>query len=732
MSGGAPSHDPDDVAFPHQLARTRNLACGRPRRFAASPDGARVVFLRSAAGDDPANRMWVLDVATGEERLVYDPRAATSSGETAEGELTDAERARRERARETTSGVVAYATDREVTRAVFVEHGRLLLADLMTGEVEQLATPGVVDDPRLDPAGSRVAYVIEGALHVHELGGLARVLASDDEPDVHWGLAEFAAAEEMGRMRGHWWSPDGARLAACRVDERPVQVWWISDPTDPSAPPRSMRYPQAGTANAIVTLHVFDPGTGDAFDVMWDEPERFEYLARVSWNEGSPLTLLVQSRDQRTTRVLEVDDLTGATTVVREDTDPHWIDLVDGSPARLSDGRLVRTVVADDSRRLSIGDELVTPAGFDVGVVVEAGLGEGGDGVLVTGSGHADPTETHVWRVALGSEPVRVSDVPGVHDAAAGGDVVVLVSREADEVVPRVTVRRGDEVVATIGSVAERPLVDPRPIFATLGERELRAALLLPGGRGAGGPPSTEGASGGEKLPVLLAPYGGPHFREVVRTRGAFLVDQYFADRLGAAVLVIDGRGTPGRGAAWERAVAGDFTVTLDDQVDGLRAAAERWPFLDLDRVALIGWSFGGLLAALAAIDRPDVFRSAVSGAPVTEQRLYDTHYTERYLGLPQEAPEAYDRSSPISRAERLRRPLLLIHGLADDNVVAAHTLRLSSTLFGAGIPHELVLLPNASHIGGFDDLVVGRYLAVLDFLRRTLGVSAVKVKARR
>jgi dipeptidyl-peptidase-4 len=230
---------------------------------------------------------------------------------------------------------------------------------------------------------------------------------------------------------------------------------------------------------------------------------------------------------------------------------------------------------------------------------------------------------------------------------------------------------------------------------------------------------------GDGSLPVLLAPYGGPHFREVERSRGLFLGAQFYADRLGVAVLTIDGRGTPGRGTAWERAIAGDFTVTLTDQVDGLQAAAARWPFLDLERVAMIGWSFGGLLAAFAVLDRPDVFAGAIAGAPVTEQRLYDTHYTERYLGHPDEHPEAYDRSSPISRAERLTRPLLLIHGMADDNVLAAHTLQLSSALFAAGIHHEVVLLPNASHIGGFDELVIGRYVAVLGFLRRTLGLPA-------
>ena len=254
--------------------------------------------------------------------------------------------------------------------------------------------------------------------------------------------------------------------------------------------------------------------------------------------------------------------------------------------------------------------------------------------------------------------------------------------------------------------------MDPQPAYATLGERRLRAALLLPGGSEPESP-----------LPVLLSPYGGPHHQEVVRWRGAYRPAQFFADRLGVAVLVIDGRGTPGRGSEWERAVHRDFTVTLQDQVDGLAAAAQLWPFLDTSRVAIRGWSFGGMLAALAVTTRPDVFHAAVAGAPVTDQRLYDTHYTERYLGDPDSDPEPYIDSSPLSHAEDLTRPLLLIHGLADDNVVAAHTLQMSAALFRAGIHHELVLLPNASHMGGTAELVSARYIAELDFLRRSLGL---------
>ncbi|MGZ4148723.1 MAG: DPP IV N-terminal domain-containing protein [Actinomycetota bacterium] len=696
--------DPEDLVWPRQVARTRGFSCGQPRTVTASPDGERVVFLRSNDGDDPVHRLWVLDVATGETRCVYDPLAVPHE----EAAMTPAERARRERMRERGAGVVRYATDRDVTRAVFVEGGKLLVADLVAGGLVELETVGVPDDPWLDPPGTKVAYVLDGALHVQELsGGAARLLVHDDDPNVEWGLPDFAAAEEMRRMRGFWWSPDGSRIAASRVDETPVQTWWLSNPTDPQEAPFSVRYPRAGTPNAVVTLHVLDVATGERVDVTWDEPERFEYLARVLWNERSPLTLLVQSRDQRETRVLEVDETTGATTEVLRETDEHWVELVEDTPARLSDGRLVTDVQRGDTRRLAVDGESLTPEGLQVRTVLDAG-----EEVWFTASGD-DPTSEAVWRVSPGAAPVNVTPAPGVHTAEVGGDgLQVLRVAEADATFARWDVVRRGEVVATLENLAEGPVVDPKPRYLTLGERGLRAALLLPGG-----------VEPDHPLPVLMSPYGGPHFQEVLSFRGWYREGQWFADRLGAAVLVVDGRGTPGRGLAWEREIWRDFTVTLEDQVDGLHAAAEQLGFLDLDRVGMRGWSFGGELSAFAVLLRPDVFRCAVAGAPVGDQRLYDTHYTERYLGDPNVEPEVYERNSPTwhARERGLTRPLLLIHGLSDDNVFAANTLQLSGVLMGLGCRHDLLLIPKASHMGGDDAVVVARTIAELDFFRRHL-----------
>ncbi len=687
---------PDDLAFPLQSARTQGFTLGIPRDITVSPDGLRVVFLRSAAGDDPDNALWVFDVASGEERCVFDPRGWNGSAE-----ISITERARRERARERAGGVVRFACDAAVRLATFALGSELLVVDLVSGHTRSLSIPGAPFDPRLDPVGLQVAYVSDGSLFVQQLDGEPRSLAS--EAGVEWGSADFAAAEEMGRDRGFWWSPDGTRIAACRVDERGVNTWWLSDPANPASEPRPIRYPQAGTPNAWVTLHVIDVATGEMTEVAWDR-ERFEYLARVSWIDGLPLTLQVQSRDQRTAQILEVGER-GETRVVREDQDEAWVELVGGSPTHSSDGRLIATADLEDTRRVISGGEPATPPGLHVREILHAS-----DRVWFTAS-QDDPAQTHVWCVTPGSEPERVTAQPGLHTAAVGGATVVV--KSWTDQLPAVVVRAPDGREVALASHCEEPVVDPRPFFATLGERDLPAALLLPGGREPTHP-----------VPVLLSPYGGPHHQEVSRWRGAYRPAQYFADRLGAAVLVIDGRGTPGRGTAWERAIHRDFSVTLQDQVDGLAAAAARWPFLDLERVAIRGWSFGGMVAALAVTTRPDVFHAAVAGAPVTDWRLYDTHYTERYLGDPNADPEPYRLSSPLAFAPQLRRPLLLIHGLADDNVVAAHTLEMSAALFSEGIHHEVVLLPDASHMGGSGELVTARYLAELDFLRRSLGLE--------
>jgi dipeptidyl-peptidase-4 len=692
----------NEISFPRQHARTQRFTLGTPRTFTVAPDGSRAVFLRSDTGTSRANGLWTV-TADGVETRLVDPVALL--GDSTDEDLPPEERARRERTREQASGVVNYATDRDLRLAAFALSGRLFVTEVEARETTELTVAGPVLDPRPDPTGQRIAYVSGGALRVVNVtGGDDRALAEPDGPGVTWGLAEFVAAEEMDRVRGYWWAPDGQRLLAARVDETPVRRWHIADPANPDRPATEIGYPAAGTPNAHVTLAVFGLD-GTRVDVSWDTDE-FPYLAEVHWSDrGAPL-LAVQSRDQRALRVLALDPDTGVTKTVLEQTDPHWVDLVPGLPAWTADGRVLRIEPRDGAYRLVAGDDVLTGPDLNVRAVLDNGASD----VLFAAHG-PDSTQVHVHTVPLAGGPTtRVSEVDGVHRAARGGDLTVLASAAMGWSGTRTALLRGGTRVAEITSYAENPVLTPNVTLLTVGERRLRCALVLPTGYRGG------------KLPVLLDPYGGPGWgaQRVLATRNSYLAAQWLADQ-GFAVLVVDGRGMAGRGPAWDRAIADDFTLTLDDQVDALHAVAADHPHLDLDRVAIRGWSFGGYLAALAVLRRPDVFHAAIAGAPVTDWRLYDTHYTERYLGHPDAQPEVYDRNSLIEDADRLGRPLLLIHGLADDNVVAAHTLRLSSALLAAGRPHAVLPLSGVTHMTPQEQVAENLLLLQVDFLRTAL-----------
>ncbi|MDF3291693.1 prolyl oligopeptidase family serine peptidase [Streptomyces silvisoli] len=686
----------DSAEFPSQLARTGRFTYGAPRAFTVSPDGERVLFLRSRAGDDPVCCLWMYQDGT--EHLLADP-AELDAGD---AELPPEELTRRERARERAVGIVGYATDAAVRTVAFALGGRLWTVDTAHGTPRPVRTVGPLVDPRPDPTGARIAYVCGGAMYVVELdGGTNRMLARSEGPHIGYGLAEHAAAESMGRSRGYWWAPDGSRLLVARVDESAVQRWWISDPAHPDRAPRSMAYPVAGTANAEVTLHIVDLAGGRT-EVAWDRAA-FEYVAAAVWDAHGPL-VTVQSRDQRTVRVLEVDPETGATALAHEQRDPAWVQLVPGTPARTASGRLVRADERDDTRRLSIGDGAVTPPGRQLREV----LGVSGERVLFTAS--EEPTEVHVWSRDPEEGLTRLSTEPGVHTAALGGRTVVLDSRTADG--RAFTVLRDGQPVGTVASFAERPVVTPRISWLRTGERGIRTALLLP-----------SWYAPGTRLPVLLCPYAGHGMQLAVATRDWWLCEaQWFAEA-GFAVVVADGRGTPGRGPRWEKAFHGDkLSAALEDQVTAVLGAAEHCRDLDLTRTAIRGWSYGGYLAAAAVLRRPDVFHAAVAGAAPFDQRLYDTHWQERFLGHPDEQPENYDRCSLIADAPRLRRPLLLVHGLADDNVTAAHTLRMSAALLAAGRPHTVLPLSGVSHAVLGARAVERLLLFQRDFLRDALG----------
>jgi dipeptidyl-peptidase-4 len=666
------------LSLPRQLARTRRFRLGVPGRFTISADGGTVLFLRSRAGDDPVTCLWALDGGDDRERLLADPAGLT--GGAAEG-LPEEERTRRERAREEGAGIVTYAADEAAGLAVFALSGELWTVQTASGLPRRLATAGAVVDPRPDPAGQRIAYVCGGALRVAEADGSAdRALAEPSGPDLSFGLAEHVASESMGRDRGYWWAPDGRRLLAARVDTAAVERWYITDPAEPAQPPRAVRYPVAGAANAEVTLWLIGLD-GEQTRVRWDTGA-FEYVPAAGWDDHGPFAA-VQSRDQRTVRVLGIDPADGTTRVLAEQRDDCWVQLVPGLPARLSDGSLVGHADLGGTRHLTADGETVTPSGLQLREV----LGVDGDEVLFTAS--ADPLQEELWSYRPGDGTRRVTTEPGVHSGVRRGGTLVHTACSPDRPGSRVTVERPGEPGLVIESLAQRPVLEVHVTPLVLGPRELRAQVFLPSGY----------RPGDGKLPVLLDPYGGPAAQKVTAMQGWLeLTSQWFAEQ-GFAVLVADGRGTPGRGPEWEREAYGDVLgPALEDQVAALAEAASSHPELDLGRVGIRGWSFGGSLAALAVLRRPDVFHAAVAGAAPTDMRLYDTHWRERFYGHPGRYPERYEANSLLREAPNLTRPLLLIHGLADDNVFPANMLRLSSALLAAGRPHEVLPLTGATH----------------------------------
>ncbi|TLS41713.1 S9 family peptidase [Streptomyces montanus] len=719
----------EPLSFPRRQARTLRFTLGAPRAFTVAPDGSRVVFLRSRSGTDRANLLWVLDVADGDgrseaggpsaegrERVAADPRTLL---EGASERLSAQERARRERSREGGAGIVGYATDKAVELASFALSGRLFTAELRAGTARELPVPGPVLDPRPSPDGRLVAYVCGGALRVVGAEGEDDRALAEPEPSagsatVTYGLAEFIAAEEMGRSRGFWWSPDSDRLLVARVDDAPVRRWWIADPARPEQAPQQVAYPAAGTGNAEVRLFVVGLD-GARTEVVWDRA-RYPYVARVHWSAAGAPLLLVQARDQKSQLYLAVDADTGATRMVHADEDPQWLDLFPGAPCWSPGGQLVRIADEGGARVLAVGERPLTGPQLHVRAVLDVS----DDDVLVSasaGEAAAAPEigEIHVYRVNdLGME--RLSQEPGVHSAVRSGNVTVLVSAVPDRPGAQVHVLRDGKPAATVASYADRPGLRPRVSLTEAGERRVPCAVLLPAGH-------TDGP-----LPVLMDPYGGPHAQRVLAAHNPHLTSQWFADQ-GFAVIVADGRGTPGRSPAWEKAIKDDLAaIVLEDQIHALRALAEHFP-LDLNRVAIRGWSFGGYLAGLAVLRRPDVFHAGIVGAPVTDQRLYDTHYTERYLGDPNRQPEVYAANSLIDDnglvdAAEPARPMMIVHGLADDNVVVAHSLRLSSALLAAGRPHEVLPLSGVTHMTPQEQVAENLLLLQVNFLKRSLGIA--------
>jgi dipeptidyl-peptidase-4 len=720
--GGCPGRaDPPAERDPvlRELLQTRSFQLGRPVQPLPTPDGQAVLFLRSEARSARL-RLYVWDAGSGQVRELL--TAEQLLGGAAE-HLSPEEKSRRERLRLSAAGLTSYQLSPDGSRILLPLAGKLYLYDRRTGQVRTLATgPGPVLDPQWAPDGKKIAYVRGYDLYVFDLEkGREWAVTQGGTAAVSHGLAEFIAQEEMDRYHGYWWSPDSQQLAYEEADARAVEVWYLADPFHPEAPPAPQYYPRPGRANVRVRLGLVSVQGGPTRWVTWDQ-ERYPYLGRVYWPADGPLLLTVQSRDQRDLLLLRVAADSGQTTQLLQESDPAWVNLRQDVPWWLgADSGFLWASERAGAWQL----EWYTPQGKLRRVLVppEAGfqrlVGVDPHKQRVLYQASADPRQTQLFWVALHTPaaPQRWSLPAGLAQAvwSPQGQLAVVTLRP-QQGMPRTEVydSAGQRRGLLPAVAAEAPTPPQVEYVLPEGEQGFYAAVLRP-----------HHFRPGQRYPVLVDVYGGPHVKQVVAAEVRWLLDQWYADQ-GFLVVALDGRGTPDRGRAWERALRGRLgLVPLADQVRGLCELGRRFPEMDLRRVGIFGWSFGGYLATLAVLKHPEIFHAAAAGAPVVDWYDYDTHYTERYLGVPPAAAEAYRQNSLLTYAPQLRRPLLVIHGTADDNVYFRHTLRLVDALLRAGRPVEVLPLPGFTHMVPDPTVAEALHRRICQFFQRHLGKAA-------
>ena len=691
-----------------------SLGGPRPRVLKLAPDGRLATLLKSRPSDKDRFDLWAVDTATGQSRMLVDSEKLSSGAA-----LSEAERMNRERRRiADVKGITDYAWAPDAKRLLVPVDGDLWVAAL-DGSVTRLTqTPETETDAKLSPKGGFASFVRDGHLFVQALaGGDAREVAEENTPKVSWGVAEFIAQEELDRFDGHWWAPDDSRIAVARVDESPVkQVTRAAigaDGTRQFTP----AYPAAGTANADVSLWLVNPdGTGKTKVDLG--PSADIYVARVAWAvDGKTLYVQRLTRDQQRLDVLAVDPVTGSSRVLASETAKTWVNIHDNFRP-LKDGSILWASERDGYRhlyRLTGGTAQQLTSGrwvMDELVGVDEKRGR------LWFTGFADSTlEKQVYALDFrkaGAKPQRLTAPGGWHEAVmddAGQRLIVTSSTPSQPA----QVWLGDGAGKRLAWIEENRLDANHPYapylashvvpqFGTLTAADGQAMdwrLLKPAGPG--------------PFPVLMQVYGGPHAHNVHK-RFTAPIEQYLVAK-GWAVFQLDNRGSNNRGMAFEapifRAMGG---VEVQDQVQALQwIKAQPWA----DKVAVNGWSYGGYMVLKLLEAAPGGFAAGIAGAPVTRWELYDTAYTERYLGNPVTEPAVYAKSGALGDASKIKDPLLLIHGMADDNVVFENSTALMTALQRAKTPFDLMVYPGATH--ATPGLEVHTWITRLKFLGRTV-----------
>jgi dipeptidyl-peptidase-4 len=697
-----------------------------------APDGTRVTFLRGKDSDRNRLDLWEYDVASGQTRLLVDSSVVLPGEEV----LSDEEKARRERQRiAALSGIVDYQWSPDGKALLFPLGGELYVYDLAktgTAAVRKLTQGGgFATDPKLSPKGGYVSFIRDRNLWVIALADGKEVqLTRDGSDTIGNGVAEFVADEEMDRHTGYWWAPDDSAIAFARIDETPVPVQKRYEVYPDRTEVIEQRYPAAGDHNVLVQLGVVAPKSGATprWVDLGKEPDI--YLARVDWRDPQRLTFQRQSRDQQKLELIETTLATGAQRTLVTETSKTWVPL-HNDLRFLKDGRFLWSSERSGFEHLYVASEDGSKlTALTQGEWVVDGLlaiDESAGMAYVSGT-RDGATETHVYAVPLtGGEPRRLTQAPGMHAAAFARNASVFVdSWSSDTTLPQIELFKADgtklatllanDVTSATHPYAKYRAAHQPTTYGTLtaadGATPLHYSLIKP-----------TGFDAKKQYPVVVFVYGGPAAQTVTRAwpgRSDAFFNQYLAQQ-GYVVFSLDNRGTPRRGAAFGGALyEKQGTVEVDDQLRGVEWLKSQ-PFVDSSRIGVYGWSNGGYMTLMLLAKHNEAYACGVAGAPVTDWALYDTHYTERYMNLPKANTAGYREASVFTHLDGLGAgKLLLIHGMADDNVLFSNSTKLMSELQKRATPFELMTYPGAKHgLRGSD--LLHRYRLTEDFLGRCL-----------
>ncbi len=722
---------PSNILTPERVFSSPSLNGPVAKGVSLSPDGQLVAFLRSREDNVDVQDLWAAPTGEGEPYKLIDARALVPDA----GELSEAEKARRERMRISARGVVEYSWDQQGRYILAPLEGDIFLANRADGKVRRLTeTPADEIDAKVSPKGSYVSYVRDQNLVVYDLASGKETPITDDGAGlITWATAEFIAQEEMDRDTGYWWSPDERYIAMTRVDESPVDIVPRFEITGGGATMVEQRYPRAGRPNAVVELYVRDLQGGGRVKVDLGSNTDI-YLARVNWSgDGKTLYVQRQSRDQKTLDLLSVDPTTGASRVILSQKAQAWVDLNDDFRV-LSDGRFIWSNEDSGWRHLYLydrnGRRLRAITRGDYPVKHLDGVNEQTGDVYFTASmrdGKELPIEQQMFRANLNRtvDPVAVTPGGGWWTVSVNGPATAYVGNYSDPATPTQSALyridgtrvRWIEENRLDASHPFAPYVSRlrTPEFGTMQSHGQTLVWRMTT------PPDFDPS---KKYPVVMQVYGGPGTGAGVQKSWQPLTNQLLTEA-GYIVFRVDNRGEGDRSQAFETSIYRRLGIpAVEDQ-----AKAAQWlktlPYVDADHIAVMGWSFGGFLSLLTLTDKDAGLASALAGAAPTEWSLYDTHYTERYMSTPQANPEGYAATDVLPRLDDMTGRLLLLHGMADDNVIFGNATRVIDALQAKSVPFEMMLYPGQRHGVRGDPRQLQQWRTYLDFLDRTIGKRA-------